>query len=76
MVIMKRSIADIVITSKDSTAIIKRYMAVATGNGTKCHNLLGYIAADTSGCRRGVYCNCKHGFLIAVIDRRDKNSIN
>jgi hypothetical protein len=43
---------------------------------SKCHNLLGYIAACTSRCRRGVYCNRKHGFLTAVIDRRDRNSIN
>jgi hypothetical protein len=41
-----------------------------------CHNLLGCIAACTSGCRRGVYCNRKHGFSTAVIDRRGGNSMN
>jgi hypothetical protein len=41
-----------------------------------CHNLLGYIAACIFGCRRGVYYNRKHVFLTAVIDRRDRNSIN
>jgi hypothetical protein len=43
---------------------------------SECHNLLGCIAACTSRCRRGVYCNRKHGFLTAVIDRRGGNSIN
>jgi hypothetical protein len=36
MITVKRSIADIVIASKNSTIIIiKRYMAVATENGTE-----------------------------------------
>jgi hypothetical protein len=41
-----------------------------------CHNLLGCIAVCTSGCRRGVYCNRKHGFSTAVIDRPGGNSMN
>jgi Zinc knuckle len=45
-------------------------------NRERCHNLLGCIAACTSRCRRGVYCNRKHGFLTAVIDRRGRNSMN
>jgi hypothetical protein len=43
---------------------------------SKCHNLFGCIAACTSRYRRGVYCNRKHRFLTAVIDRRGRNSIN
>ena len=32
---MKRFIADIIIASKNSTAVIKRYMAITTGNSTE-----------------------------------------
>jgi len=35
MIAVERSIANTIIASKDNIAIIKRYMAVATGNGTK-----------------------------------------
>jgi hypothetical protein len=35
MVIMERFIINTVIASKDNTAIVKRYMVIATGNGTE-----------------------------------------
>jgi hypothetical protein len=35
MIAVERFIADTVITSKDSTAIIERCIAVATGDGTE-----------------------------------------
>jgi hypothetical protein len=52
------------------------YPKVILINADGCHNLLGCIVACTSRCRRGVCCNRKHGFLITVIDRRGRNSIN
>jgi hypothetical protein len=35
IITVKRSIADTVIASKDSTAITERYIVIATGNGTE-----------------------------------------
>jgi hypothetical protein len=43
---------------------------------SKCHNLFDYIAACTSGCKRGVYCKRKYRFSTVVIDRQGKNGIN
>jgi hypothetical protein len=50
MVIVKRFIADTVVASKDSIAVIERYMAVVTGNNTEAA-----IVNFKTGLDRGLF---------------------